>query len=701
MKRNGKGKNLSSLAGRNSERQKRKNAYVRELKRLVELTGVSFEGAKFGDVQEKTYKRMRSAHSESEAVGVFHGSRSGYGFVEREEGRDVFIPEDKTGGALDGDVVEVVYHSFINSLGEEKTEGRVTKIKEENRKTAIGTLRQIRSGYGKRSMFVYVLECDSTKMPKSIDVVDTAGAIDGDKVEVKLLRHGRFLECTVLRVFGEAQSFTANYSAVLSECGIEEDFSAEALEIAERAASEQISTDGRVDLREEIIFTIDGAGAKDLDDAVSLRKLSDGGYKLGVHIADVSHYVTEKNALDRAATSRGTSVYFTDKVVPMLPPVLSNGACSLNSGEDKYAISAFIRLDSEGEIISSEIMPSVIRSSVRGVYSEVNALYDGSADAKIKSKYRRVLPTLMRMRELYFKLLLKSRKRGALELEGNDAYIMLDDEGYPKDIIKCERGDAERLIEQFMLTANEAVAIKLHSLGIPCVYRVHETPPTEKIESLLSFLSNLGFDTRGVRVGESVSITALGKILELSRERGINPPVSYAILRAMAKAKYSENPSMHFGLSIPLYCHFTSPIRRLSDLATHRIIRRVLFEKKNGVSYLSYAKRAAAAASDAELRAMNAERRIEDMYKALYLSDRIGEVFDARVSSVTSFGMFCELDNTCEGLVPISDMDGMFMFDEKNLTLSSKDRIYRLGDAVKVRVEECDVNNGKVRFSLL
>ncbi len=700
MKRSAKGKNLSPLAKRSSARQKRKTAYINELKRLVELTNVSYEGARFADVFEGGERRKNSVRVELTAIGVFRGSKQGYGFVERESGRDIFIPEDKTHGALDGDTVEIVYHSFISRYGEEKTEGRVTRIKEENRKTIIGTLRKIRTGYGRKSTFIYILEPDSPKIAKNIDVVDTMSAIDGDKVEAKLLRHEKYLECAVVRIFGEAESFGANYSSVLAECGIEEDFSPEAMKIAREAASEPISLQDRVDLRDEIIFTMDGASAKDLDDAISLRRLPGGGYRLGVHIADVSHYVTEKNALDRAVMSRGTSVYFTDKVVPMLPPELSNGACSLNSGEDKYAISAFIKLDGAGEIVCSEIVPSVIRSSVRGVYSEVNAIFEDRADAEIKSKYRRVIPTLMRMRELYLKLLAKSRKKGALELEGNEAQIVLDADGYPTDIIRTERGDGERLIEQFMLTANEAVAIKLHELGIPCVYRIHEPPPPEKLEALISFLSNLGFDTRGIRQGERVSLMALGAILARSEERGIKTPVSYAILRAMSKAKYSENPMAHFGLSIPLYCHFTSPIRRLSDLATHRIIRRAIFEGKRGAAYVSYAKRAAAAASDAELRAMNAERRIEDMYRALYLSDKIGEVFAARVSSVTSFGMFCELENTCEGLVPISDMDGMFVFDEKNLSLTSRDKVYRLGDEVEVRVEECDVNNGKVRFSL-
>lgn len=693
---------LRPLGSRSNAKRKAKERSIRELKRLVESTGVSFEGAHFSESFDSGLRgrvSTRTPRTEERITGTFSGSRRGFGFVEREGGRDVFIPEDKTLGAIDGDTVEAVFHTFENRFGEEKTEGRVVKIVEISKRNITGTLRKSRRGFGKKSTFVYVLEPDSHKFSEVIEVSDTNTAYDGDKVEAKLMRHGRFVSASVIKVFGPAESFSANYEAVLYEAGIETDFSPEALLLAEEVSKKPITTDARLDLRNETIFTIDGEGAKDLDDAISLRKIP-GGYKLGVHIADVSFYVTEKNALDRAAMTRGTSVYFTDKVVPMLPRALSNGACSLNANEDKYAISAIIRLDNDANIVSCEIKPSVIRSSVRGVYSEVNKILSGVADRELKKKYKRVIPTLVRMHELYLMLLDKSRKRGTVELEGNEAYIRLDEGGAPTHIEKIIRGDGERLIEQFMLTANEAVATKLTELGVPCIYRTHEPPPEDKLESLILYLSNLGFNTVGIRSGESVNLHALSKILDDSRERGIEVQVSYAILRAMSKAKYSENHSAHFGLSIPLYCHFTSPIRRLSDLATHRIIRRVIFEKKPPAAYRAYAKRTAAAATDAELRAVNAERKIEDMYKALYLSYHIGEVFPAIVSSVTSFGMFLELENTCEGLVPISELYGEFFFDEKNLSLRSKCEVYKLGDLLNVKVEECNVNEGKVRFSL-
>ena len=335
-----------------------------------------------------------------------------------------------------------------------------------------------------------------------------------------------------------------------------------------------ITDEGRVNHTRDVIFTIDGIGAKDLDDAVSLKKLRGGLWQLGVHIADVSHYVRERTHLDRAAMARGTSVYFTDKVVPMLPPALSNGACSLNPGEDKYAISAIINLSSNGEILSTKLEPSVIRSRVRGVYSEVNEIFEGSASSETLKKYKEVLPTLVRMKELYLILRHKSERRGALELDRAEAEIILSDNGVPTDIIKRERRDAERLIEQFMLCANEAVAGLLFEKQIPCVYRVHEAPPPEKLAEFITYAHNLGFDTSAISKEKS-SPADFSALISRARERDIAAPVSYSMLRAMSKAKYSELKASHFGLGIDCYAHFTSPIRRLSDLATHRIIHKV------------------------------------------------------------------------------------------------------------------------------
>ncbi len=701
-------KSLNKFSKRNTHKRKSRERAKAELLRAVAQTGVGTDSLKlsFSNDGGRRARIGDKVHRDEVVIrGVFSSSKSGFGFVtplESAGGKDIFIPEDKTAAAIDGDLVEISYHTYTNRFGEEKTEGRVRKIVEYGRKTIIGTLKQdnsFRSGRGHRAQRLTVVPDDPAILlrPTVREVFD---AKIGDKVEVRLDRSSGFgVECDVVRNFGNAYTKVANYAAILAECEITTDFSREELAEAEFFASMPITADGRVDRRGDVIFTIDGVGAKDLDDAISLRRIKGGIWQLGVHIADVSHYVRERTHLDRAAMARGTSVYFTDKVVPMLPPSLSNGACSLNPDEDKYALSAIINLSQNGEILSTKLETTVIRSRVRGVYSEVNEIFDGSASKDTLKKYKEVLPTLSRMKELYLILRARAEKRGALELDRPEAEIILSDDGEPIDIIKRERGDAERLIEQFMLCANEAVARLLFEKQIPCVYRVHEAPPPEKLAEFLTYAHNLGFDTSAISKEKS-SPADFSALLSRAREREIAAPVSYSMLRAMSKAKYSEIKSAHFGLGIDSYLHFTSPIRRLADLATHRIIHKVLFENKRPEIYTGYARRAAAAATEAEIRALGAERRIENLYKVIYMERHVGEVFDATVSSVTSFGFFAELENTCEGLVPISELPGMFFFDEGNLTLRSRDITYKLGDRVKVRLEEADIIRGKLRFSV-
>ena len=556
---------------------------------------------------------------------------------------------------------------------------------------------------GNRSGGVYAfLQPDDSKIALRPRVVDTAGARDGDKVMVKIRRDGGSAyspECYVSAIFGKTDSKEANYAAILAECEIPTEFTPEEIDLAERMAAEPVSDEGRERFDTSVIFTIDGESAKDLDDAVSLKRLRDG-WQLGVHIADVSSYVPEKCALDRLVMSRGTSVYFTDKVVPMLPECLSNGACSLNAGEEKYALSAIINLDPEGKITKTRIVPSIIKSRLRGVYSEVNALLSKEASDEIKKKYKSVMPSLERMLELYEILGERSRKRGYVDMSIDEAVIVLDEAGTPVNVVKAERGVAERIIEQFMLTANEAVATLLTEKGIPCVYRVHDKPSEDKLESFVTYLKHMDVKYTAL-LSDGVTGREFSAVLADAEKKGVAAAVSRTMLRSMMKAKYSEVHSPHFGLGIDTYCHFTSPIRRLSDLATHRIIHKVLIDGKRPEQYASYARRAARAASETELRALNAERRIENLYKTVYMSDFIGNSFEATVSSVTSFGMFCELDNTCEGLIPLSEMPGLFIFNEGDLTLRCGKLIYRIGDTVRVRLEEADVIRGKLRFSLI
>ena len=704
-------KDFTKFTKRNTHKRRSKEAARRELLRAVAETEVAYSGIVLKDTVDAGRRARSSAkHRADETIarGIFSGSKSGFGFVTLEAGydRDIFIPEDKTGGALDGDFVEVIYHIYTSREGIEKTEGHVTKIIEYGRDFIIGTLVIEKSrGYsrGSRQGGVYAfLQPDDTKIALRPRIFDTMGAKDGDKVMVRIRRDGQggySPECTISSIFGNTESKEANYAAILAECEIPTEFTKEEIELAEKMASEPLSDEGRYRFDSSVIFTIDGEGAKDLDDAVSLKKLKNG-WQLGVHIADVSSYVPEKCALDRLVMSRGTSVYFTDKVVPMLPECLSNGACSLNAGEDKYALSAIINLDGEGNITGTKILPSIIRSRLRGVYSEVNKVLDGSADSELREKYKAVTPTLKKMHALYEILADKSKRRGYIDMSIDEAAVILDASGDPVDVVRIERGVAERMIEQFMLTANEAVATLLSERGIPCVYRVHERPSFDKVEGLVTFLKHIGVKYTAL-CSEDASGKDYADVLDEAERKGVAEAVSRTMLRSMMKAKYSEVRSSHFGLGIDCYCHFTSPIRRLSDLATHRIIHKVLIEGKRPEAYTSYARRAARAASDTELRALKAERRIEDLYKTVYMSHLIGKSFDATVSSVTSFGMFCELSNTCEGLVPISEMPGLFIFNEGDLSLRSGSLTYRIGDTVRVRLEEADIIRGKLRFSVI
>lgn len=686
-----------------SSRSKARERSHRELMKIVEETNVGARALKINFTDEP-YGRGSQKGKDIFAEGVFRDSAAGYGFVSVEgETRDVFIPESQTLDAIDGDKVKIRYHKFLSGFGEEKTEGRILEVLEVGRKTVIGTVESDVVRIHKRRINRLYLIPDDVKISKRIFLRFDGDARVGDKVMAKLIRGTGYssytLEADVISNFGKSESREANYLAILADCEIDTDFTDDELNQAKEASLEKIDTEGRT-VRDEIIFTIDSESAKDLDDAISLTVKDDGTYTLGVHIADVSHYIKEKTALDRLVMARGTSVYFTDKVVPMLPPSLSNGACSLNPGEKKYTLSALIELDASANILSVKIEPSVIVSRVKGIYSEINRIFNGAADSYIKEKYADCLDTLSCMHSLYEKLLEKSHKRGAVELESAEAEILLDESGVPVDIIKRERGDAEKMIEQFMLTANEAVATLMLNEGIPCVYRVHEPPPADKFSDFLSYAANLGFDTRSISA-ENPEPKALAALIEKAKLKGIGEAVSYACLRSMSKAAYSEIHRSHFGLGIENYCHFTSPIRRLSDLATHRIIHKVILEGKPREKFKSYAKRAAAAATEGELRALSAERRIENLYKVIYMRERVGEVFTAMITSVTSFGLFATLENTCEGLIPISTIDGSFVFDEKNITLRNDKTYYRIGDMIRVKLEEADIMRGKLRFSLV
>ena len=655
-------------------------------------------------VQAKTHLRSKknvksapSVHGEKTLVGSFSGTRRGFGFVTDSDGKlseDVFIPKNDTRGALHGDVVRIRYHQKYPS----GIEGRVLEIVEKNAKTVIGTLVGERvkgtRSYRKR----YFLVPDGNHFPEFIPLSSICDAKEGDKIECTIERVHGGIALSFLRSFGPAASFLANRASLLCEHGVSVEFEAGVEAEAERMARTPISHEGRV-FENDPVLTIDSESAKDLDDAVSLKRYA-GGYLLSVHIADVSEYVQPKTALDRAAMNRGTSIYFADEVVPMLPRALSNGACSLNAGEERYTLCARITLDKDGKIVKTHIEKAVIQSDVRGVYSEVNDLFANESSSVFAKKYSKVYNMLFLMKELYEILERNARARGYLDFEAPEPYFVLDETGRPRDIVCRTRGISERLIEQFMLTANEGVARLLSQKECPCVYRVHEVPPGDKLSFFKKYVYLLGIDPSPLSK-EPLKTLAFAAVLAEAKDKGKAEPLYIPMLRTMSKASYSDIRADHFGLGLSHYCHFTSPIRRLSDLATHRIIKAVLLGGEEQKKYAAYARRAAAAASETELRALAAERAMNALYTALWAERHIGEQFEASVSGITSFGIFATLDNTAEGFIAAEDLPFGSLTDEETLSARIDGQTLHLADRIRITVSDAELASRRVRFAYL
>lgn len=684
-----------------------------------------------GDTPEETdsfYKALGALEKEGETVytkkgkimavkysgvvrGTFRASARGFGFVTPDgcntKDRDIFIPRDNTADAIDGDTVLVSVTKQRNRITQgQSEEGKIIKIVCHNLKTFTGTLLIARGRNKSRPLFYVVPDNKKLNIDVNVDRDALNSADVGDKVEVEITKYPTFRNAgrgKIITVFGESDSLLANYNAVLHSHNIKTLFPKNVLENADRLAESPISPEGRLDLRDKIIFTIDGKDAKDLDDAISVDK-TDDGYVLGVHIADVSHYVTEGSDIDEEAFVRGTSVYFADKVVPMLPKSLSNGICSLNAGVDRYTLSAFITLDKSGNILDADIKESIINSKVRGVYSELNDVIEKGSHSQFSEKYSPITAkSLPDMLELYTVLDKKSANRGALDIETTEAKIIVNEYNEPTEIVKIQRGITEMLIEQFMLCANEGVANWLSWREMPCVYRIHESPDPEKIRSFDLFAHNLGINTSPLH-SKTIHPTALRKVLADAKEKGLDGILSKILLRSLMKAKYSSSCSRHFGLAIEKYCHFTSPIRRYPDLATHRIIKKVLkneITEKNYGKYNAFATQAAINSSENEVKAQMAERDIEDLYKSVYMMNYIGQQFKGVITSVTAFGFFVELENTCEGLVPIASLDGYYDFDERNYTLSRGSSRFCLGMEVDVIIEDVDIITRKTDMRVI
>ena len=623
-----------------------------------------------------------------------------FAFVMLEDGTsDIFIPGRFTKGAMPGD--DVLVEKFEHPRVEGSDEGTILAILTE-KNDLVGTVRRVEG----RLRFVPD-DCPAITMPLARDC--EGGAKDGDKVAVEILNRGNRQEdhrVGVAMRFGSSDEAKRCAKALLYAKDIRTRFPDKVRDEAKKFEGAEVSEkdcEGRMDLRTLPIFTIDSAETKDIDDAISLTRTSDGGFELGVHIADVSNYVKPGTELDNEAFSRATSVYYADQVVPMLPKALSNGICSLNENELRLAFSCLMRLDKDGGLTDYRFVKSIIRSRVKGVYSEINALLAGTADAEIKAKYADVIDQLPAMKELYGHRARLRKERGCMDIESGEVKLILDENGRCIDVKKRTSGESESMIEEFMLLANQCAAHFARVKQIPFVYRVHEEPNGEKLERLHSLLQACGINDHFAK--DVPTPKELSAILEGVRGTPYEQIINTGMLRCMSKALYEEKPKGHYGLVLKDYAHFTSPIRRYPDLAIHRIMTDMLkgTEKETMIlRYTDFAERASKQSSEREVIAMQIERKAEDCYKAEYARRHLGECYEGTISGVTQRGLFIELDNGVEGFVPASSLtpSGTSLTEGVRLTDPASGKTWSLGDKMMITIVRADVNLGKIDFEV-
>ncbi|OXB92898.1 ribonuclease R [Parageobacillus galactosidasius] len=635
--------------------------------------------------------------------GKVSGHAKGFAFVVPEDPSldDIFIPPSEMKNAMHGDTVLVRVHSESSGA---RREGTVVRILERGVTEVVGT-------YTESKYFGFVIP-DDKKIVNDIFIPKHAanGAVEGHKVVVRLTSYpqGRMsAEGEVIKILGHKNDPGVDILAIIHKHGLPLQFPDEVIEHANSISDTITEKDlqGRRDLRDQMIVTIDGEDAKDLDDAVTVTKLENGNYKLGVHIADVSYYVEEGSPIDREAYERGTSVYLVDRVIPMIPHRLSNGICSLNPKVDRLTLSCEMEINERGEVVSHEIFQSVIRTTERMTYSDVNKILVDK-DEELRKKYEPLVPMFELMAELAEILRNKRMKRGAIDFDFKEAKVLVDENGKPYDVVLRERSVAERLIEEFMLVANETVAEHFHWLNVPFIYRVHEDPKPEKLQRFLEFITNFGYVVKGT--GNQIHPRALQEILEAVRGEPEEMVISTVMLRSMKQARYDAESLGHYGLSTDFYTHFTSPIRRYPDLIVHRLIRTYLIngqmDEQTQRKWAEKLPDIAEHASDMERRAVEAERETDDLKKTEFMEDKIGMEFDGIISSVTNFGLFVELPNTIEGLVHVSYLtDDYYRYDERHYAMIGErtGKVYRIGDEITVRVINVNKDERIVDFEIV
>ncbi|OLO38167.1 ribonuclease R [Alkalihalophilus pseudofirmus] len=635
--------------------------------------------------------------------GRVQGNAKGFAFIipEVQGETDVYVSQSDLGGAMNGDTVLVRLHP--KSTGT-RPEGSIIRIIERGMKQIVGTYMD-HEQYG-------MVVADDKRIPNDIFIPKTAskGAAEGHKVVVKITKfpEGRnSAEGEVTEILGHKNDPGIDILSIIHKHGLPQEFPQDVLDQAESVPDEIDPEEikNRRDLRDKTIVTIDGADAKDLDDAVNVEKLENGNYLLGVHIADVSYYVKEGSPIDVEAEERGTSCYLVDRVIPMIPHRLSNGICSLNPKVDRLTLSCEMEITPDGQVVAHDIFQSVIRTTERMTYTEVRKILQDE-DEEVLQRFEPLIPFFKQMGELADILRKKRFERGAIDFDFKEAKVLVDEEGKPTDVVIRERSVAERLIEEFMLAANETIAEHFHWLKVPFIYRIHDDPKEDKLNKFLEFITNFGYVVRGT--ANSIHPRALQQLIEAVRGEPEETVISTVMLRSMQQAKYDPESLGHFGLSTEFYTHFTSPIRRYPDLIVHRLIRTYLIEGKTDEKTQSHWKsrldEIAKHSSEMERRSVDAERETDEVKKAQYMEDKIGETFTGMISGVTNFGIFVELENTIEGLVHVSYLtDDYYSYDERAYAMIGErtGNVFRIGDELEVRCINVNVEESSIDFEIV
>ncbi len=632
--------------------------------------------------------------------GTLQATKSGAMFFIPDDGSDDMIVDMTISlGAMNKDKVWVRRIEQRYGKGHDVCE--IAHIAKRANKYVVGTFESDGFGGG------YVIP-DDFKIDEDIVIssANVKGAEHNDKVVVRIIDYPngrRPMTGAISEIIGKKGEKGVDILSIAKRMNLPDTFS-KASESMARELNRPLTNDdikGRVNLKNELIITIDGEDAKDLDDAVSLKINGNGNFVLGVHIADVSNYVTEKSPLDIDAYKRGTSVYLVDRVIPMLPKDISNGICSLNEHTDKLTLSCIMEIDKQGNVVAHSIIETVINSAHRMTYTNVNKIFDGDAD--VTKKYSDITEMLSNMHSLMKILKAKRVRKGSIDFDLPEAEITLDENGFPVSVEARTRGDAEKMIEEFMLIANETVATHMSDMGLPFIYRVHETPDDTKLKTLFDLMRILGYNIKSVK---HITPKFVQGILDEIKDTDEESIISRIALRSMKKARYAEECLGHFGLAFEYYCHFTSPIRRYPDLLGHRIIKEMLHGKldsKRIDTYNASLNEMANHLSECEINAMDAEREVDRIKSCEYMTKHIGEEFTGIISGVANFGIFVELENTIEGMVPLQSISGdYYVYDEKMFRVVGKNTgtIFMMGDEVTVRVEECKVDVGEIEFTL-